>query len=56
MADNVTVLRDGKLIGTITAAEATPARIANMMIGSDWQRPSGVKAASSARSSCPCAT
>ena len=38
VADNVTVLRDGKLIGTITAAEATPARIANMMIGSDWQR------------------
>lgn len=38
VADNVTVLRDGKQIGTITAAEATPARIANMMIGADWQR------------------
>lgn len=38
VADNVTVLRDGKLIGTITAAEATPARIAQMMIGADWQR------------------
>jgi ribose transport system ATP-binding protein len=38
VADTVTVLRDGKHIGTITAAEATPARIANMMIGSDWQR------------------
>jgi len=38
VADNVTVLRDGGLIGTITTAEATPARIANMMIGADWQR------------------
>ncbi len=38
VADNVTVLRDGKLIGTITTAEATPARIAQMMIGADWQR------------------
>lgn len=38
VADNVTVLRDGQLIGTITAAEATPARIAHMMIGADWQR------------------
>ncbi len=38
VADNVTVLRDGRLIGTITAAEATPARIAQMMIGADWQR------------------
>jgi ribose transport system ATP-binding protein len=38
VADSVTVLRDGKLIGSITASEATPARIANMMIGADWQR------------------
>ena len=38
VADTVTVLRDGKLIGTIVAADATPARIANMMIGADWQR------------------
>jgi ribose transport system ATP-binding protein len=38
VADTVTVLRDGRLIGTITATEATPARIANMMIGADWQR------------------
>lgn len=38
VADTVTVLRDGKLIGTIAASEATPARIANMMIGADWQR------------------
>ncbi len=38
VADNVTVLRDGRLIGTITAEQATPARIAQMMIGSDWQR------------------
>ena len=38
VADSVTVLRDGRKIGTITAAEATPAVIANMMIGSDWRR------------------
>lgn len=38
VADNVTVLRDGQLIGTITGQEATPGRIAQMMIGSDWQR------------------
>jgi len=38
VADSVTVLRDGKHIGTIPVAEATPARIANMMIGADWQR------------------
>jgi len=38
VADSVTVLRDGKHIGTIPVSEATPARIANMMIGADWQR------------------
>jgi ABC-type sugar transport system ATPase subunit len=38
VADTVTVLRDGRHIGSISAKEATPARIANMMIGSDWQR------------------
>jgi ribose transport system ATP-binding protein len=38
VADSVTVLRDGKRIGTISVSEATPARIANMMIGADWQR------------------
>jgi ribose transport system ATP-binding protein len=38
VADSVTVLRDGMNIGTIPVAEATPARIANMMIGADWQR------------------
>ena len=38
VADSVTVLRDGKDMGTITAAAATPAVIANMMIGADWQR------------------
>jgi ribose transport system ATP-binding protein len=38
VADSVTVLRDGRHIGTISAKEATPARIANMMIGADWQR------------------
>ena len=38
VADSVTVLRDGRTIGTITVAEATPERITHMMIGSDWQR------------------
>jgi ribose transport system ATP-binding protein len=38
VADSVTVLRDGKHIGTIPVSEATPARIANMMIGTDWRR------------------
>jgi len=38
VADTVTVLRDGKRIGTITVEEATPERIANMMIGTDWVR------------------
>jgi len=38
VADTVTVLRDGRQIGTITAGEATPAVIANMMIGADWRR------------------
>lgn len=38
VADSVTVLRDGRHIGTIPVAQATPERIANMMIGSDWQR------------------
>jgi ribose transport system ATP-binding protein len=44
VADSVTVLRDGRCIGTISAADATPARIANMMIGADWQRTERVKA------------
>jgi ribose transport system ATP-binding protein len=38
VADSVTVLRDGRNIGTIPVVEATPARIANMMIGAEWQR------------------
>jgi ribose transport system ATP-binding protein len=38
VADSVTVLRDGRKIGTIPVAEATPERITNMMIGGDWQR------------------
>jgi ribose transport system ATP-binding protein len=38
VADNVTVLRDGRIIGTIPVGEATPERITQMMIGSDWQR------------------
>jgi ABC-type sugar transport system ATPase subunit len=38
VADSVTVLRDGRKMGTIEVEEATPERIANMMIGKDWQR------------------
>ena len=38
VADSVTVLRDGRHIGTIPVESATPERIANMMIGIDWQR------------------
>jgi ABC-type sugar transport system ATPase subunit len=38
VADSVTVLRDGQQMGTITAGDATPAVIAKMMIGADWQR------------------
>lgn len=38
VADSVTVLRDGKHIGTIPVAQATPERIAQMMIGADWRR------------------
>ncbi|MCJ7658078.1 MAG: sugar ABC transporter ATP-binding protein [Anaerolineales bacterium] len=34
VADSLTVLRDGELIGTIPVSEASPERIANMMIGS----------------------
>ena len=32
------MLRDGRHIGTIPVAEATPEVITNMMIGSDWQK------------------
>ena len=38
VADSVTVLRDGKRIGTIPVEAATPEKIANMMIGADWER------------------
>ena len=38
VADSVTVLRDGKHIGTIPVEEAVPERIAQMMIGADWRR------------------
>lgn len=38
VADSVTVLRDGRHIGTIPVDQATPERIANMMIGADWSR------------------
>ncbi len=38
VADSVTVLRDGRKIGTIPVEQATPEVITHMMIGSDWQR------------------
>jgi ribose transport system ATP-binding protein len=38
VADSVTVLRDGRMMGTISVQEATPERIASMMIGKDWER------------------
>lgn len=38
VADSVTVLRDGREAGTIPVARATPRQIAQMMIGTDWQR------------------
>jgi ribose transport system ATP-binding protein len=37
VADSVTVLRDGRDMGTISVEEATPERIAHMMIGTDWE-------------------
>ena len=38
IADSVTVLRDGRHIGTIPVQQATPSRIAEMMIGEGWQK------------------
>ena len=38
VADSLTVLRDGRLMGTIPVKEGTPERIASMMIGSEWSK------------------
>ena len=38
VADNLTVLRDGKLVDTISVAESSPELIANMMVGGEWTR------------------
>jgi ribose transport system ATP-binding protein len=38
VADSLTVLRDGQLIGTIPTKEGTPEKIANMMIGGEWTK------------------
>jgi ribose transport system ATP-binding protein len=38
VADSLTVLRDGKLVGTIPIAESSPERIARMMIGGEWDQ------------------
>lgn len=37
ICDRVTVLRDGRLVDTIEVADATPARITELMVGSDWR-------------------
>jgi len=38
VADSLTILRDGQLISTFPIAEATPEKIARMMIGGDWSK------------------
>ncbi|MEW5816045.1 MAG: sugar ABC transporter ATP-binding protein, partial [Spirochaetota bacterium] len=38
VADSLTVLRDGRLVGTISMRAASPEQIARMMIGSEWKR------------------
>ncbi|HTZ52219.1 MAG TPA: sugar ABC transporter ATP-binding protein [Spirochaetia bacterium] len=40
VADSLTVFRDGLQVGTIPMPEATPERIVQMMIGSEWKRSS----------------
>jgi ABC-type sugar transport system ATPase subunit len=37
IADRVTVLRDGALIATVQASEATPAKLADLMVGRELQ-------------------
>jgi ABC-type sugar transport system ATPase subunit len=37
IAHFVTVLRDGRQVGTIPVAQATPARITELMVGKDWK-------------------
>ena len=37
IANNVTVLRDGRHVDTIPVAEATPGRITELMVGRDWK-------------------
>ncbi|MCX6080608.1 MAG: sugar ABC transporter ATP-binding protein [Chloroflexi bacterium] len=38
VADSLTILRDGNLMGTIPVKDGSPERIASMMIGSDWTK------------------
>lgn len=38
VADSVSVMREGSLIGTIPVAESSPEIIANMMIGDTWNK------------------
>lgn len=37
IADSVTVLRDGRSMGTIPISEASPEKITEMIVGSDWK-------------------
>ena len=38
VADSLTVFRDGRQVGTVPMKEASPERIVQMMIGSEWTR------------------
>ena len=38
VADSLTVLRDGRLVDTISIQDATPERIAHMMVGGEWNQ------------------
>ncbi len=38
VADSLTVFRDGRQVGTVPMAEASPERIVQMMIGGAWQK------------------
>jgi ABC-type sugar transport system ATPase subunit len=47
VADSLTVFRDGRQVGTVPMAEASPQRIVRMMIGSEWKKSSSAPRASS---------
>jgi ABC-type sugar transport system ATPase subunit len=47
VADSLTVFRDGRQVGTVPMAEASPQRIVQMMIGSEWKKSAAAPRASS---------